>query len=136
MVLEYHYTIPGYTEESQAGYQGYFVYQVDYVVGKGAKFARTVTGAEKAAGVILRGGEGASATNPLSIVVVKQGRVPVIAGAGGLDINDLVGTAAGGRGIAVTADGAAFYGRCVKAADEGGIALVDVEPYATISDPA
>lgn len=131
-----HDTRPAYTEQDQQNYQGYFVYQVDYVQGKGAKVARCSAGSEKAYGVTLRGGEGASATNPLSMTVVREGRCPVIAGAGGLDVGDRVGIEAGGAGIAVTADGAAFYGICVKAADKDGIAMVDLAPLAYISDPS
>lgn len=137
MPLAYHYTRPAYTEEAQLGYQGYFVYQVSYVQGLGVKVARCATGAEKAIGVILRGGEYAATGVPQSLSIVKQGAsIPVIAGAGGLEVGDLVAPAAGGRGVAVTADGAGYNGVCVKAADEGDIALVDVEPYATISDPS
>lgn len=134
--IQDHRTVPAYTEQDQTGYQGYGVYQsADFVEGKGVKVTRCAAGSEVPYGVLVRGGEGASATNPLSVNIVKQGIVPVIAGTGDLAYGDWVGVEAGGQWVAKTTDGDVVCGRCVKGATDGSIALVDLcEPH-TLSIP-
>lgn len=129
--MQDHFTVTAYTEQDQTGYQGYGVYQsAEWVDGKGAKVARCAAGTEKVFGVLVRGGEGASATNPLSVNVVKQGRVPVIAGTGDLGYGDWVGVEAGGQFVAKTSDGDIVCGVCVKGAVDGSVALVDLcQPF-------
>lgn len=134
--IQNHYTVPTYTVQDQTGYQGYGVYQsADFVEGLGVKVTRCAAGTEKPYGVIVRGGEGASATNILSVNVVKQGIVPVIAGTGDITYGAWVGVEAGGQFVEKSTDGDIVCGMCVKGAADGSVGLVALCDPFTLSIP-
>jgi len=112
--------VAGYTEQDQTGYQGYFVKQTAYVAGLGPKFARCDGASDEPFGIIVRGGEGASATNPKSVVVIRRGPAPIVAHDTSLAVGANVGTHSDGTGIAKTADKDIIMGQITKPAAAGG----------------
>lgn len=127
-----------YTIQDQTGYQLYWVYQTGaYVEGKGIPVARCITGNEEPIGILIRGGEGASATNPSSVTVRRRGQTAFKAASGGVAIGAKIGPDAGGLTIAKTADGAIANGTCIKASgtDAGDIGLAILDGPSTISAP-